>query len=114
MVEIEEAARNYAAGVTGVNHKKTAARDFVEGAKFAMSKAPRWVSVKESLPPLGSTVIAKRAGRWINLARYLPVKEELIGSRLLHKVAPSGKGEWIIGNTNRNWDVTHWMKLPES
>ena len=100
---VEKAAADYAAKICGLNHKKTARKDFAAGARF-MAEKMRWISVEEKLPPTDTDVLAKKAGRWVAIAR-------LISETVEKDKKPCTSYKWVAGNSYKDWDVTHWREI---
>ena len=66
----------------------------------ALAKAPRWISVKDELPPKHLRVLLMNGHRMVASGHLTYVK------------AKCGTSLWCMDGVNRN-DVTHWAKLPE-
>lgn len=75
---------------------KTAFTDYKQGVE----DATRWISVKESLPEEEERVLVREGNRWMNLGRYMNVGSTYKEDK-----------RWICGNTNRDWNVTHWRRI---
>lgn len=99
---IEQAAMEYASKMRGLNHKKTAKFDFIEGVKYAQ-KTFVFHNANEEKPIEGVKVIARKRGRWINLAIYTNVA----GS------ADKPDMRWVCGNSCANWEPDEWAYIPE-
>lgn len=64
------------------------------------AKQPKWISVKERLPPPGTKIYL--------IASHSSDGEQIVKSSVWAWNEIGEKGDWI------NWDVvTHWMPLPE-
>ena len=67
-----------------------------------MPDKPRWISVEEKLPEIGTTVLVFRPGHGHDLVTY-----SILSDR--HRQFIRSDGQW--------WDtgsrITHWMPLPE-
>ena len=66
----------------------------------ALAKAPRWISVKDELPPKHLRVLLMNGHRMV-ASGYLTYVKDKCGTYL-----------WCMDGVRRN-DVTHWAKLPE-
>lgn len=95
---IGKEAREYALSFSGVYRQNTAAYDFQAG----FNKAQEWISVEDEMPQTGERVLVKCDGYWVNIGKYI----DIAGTG---ETKPSFR--WIVGNTNRNWNVTHWRKI---
>lgn len=96
MENIEIKSKEYAASKSGLNHRKTAARDFMEGYKYAT----QWIDAKSNPPEVGRRVLVKCSGTFVNTG-------------MLRYNSEIKKYEWICGNSNRAWDIDFWLPLPE-
>lgn len=98
---VGEAAKRYAESVKGINHNKTAAFDFIKGYEYALNHQI-WHDASVELPPLNTTVIVRKTGRWTNLGMLVNINDT--GSK--------DEIRWVCGNSIRNWYVEQWMYLP--
>lgn len=99
---VEEKAKQYAESVRGLNHRKTAAPDFVKGAEFVLSAFDyKWRDATKELPAYNTRVLVKKEGRFVNIGI------------LVFDDGKKGGNKWLCGNSVRNWDIDYWMPLPE-
>lgn len=96
---IKEKAREYANGIHGITHKRTASVDFEKGAQFVL-ESMKWRNAEKDPPPLDTRVFVKSSGKFVNTGMLVFDSE--------HK-----KNIWICGNTNRAWDIDFWEPLPQ-
>lgn len=96
---IKEKAREYANGIHGITHKRTASVDFEKGAQFVL-ESMKWRNAEKDPPPLDTRVFVKSSGKFVNTGMLVFDSE--------HK-----KNIWIYGNTNRAWDIDFWKPLPQ-
>lgn len=98
-IKISQQAKNYAMTLNGIIRQSTAAIDYQKG----FDDATRWIPVTEAMPPHDERVLVMCQDRWVNIGRWLDIAGEDDKKRTDFR--------WIIGNTNRNWEVTHWRKI---
>lgn len=96
---IKMKAKEYADGIRGLTHKKTASVDFEKGAQFVL-ESMKWRNAEKDPPPLDTRVLVKSSGKFVNTGMLVFDSE--------HK-----KNIWICGNTNRAWDINFWKPLPQ-
>lgn len=96
---IKMKAKEYADGIRGLTHKKTASVDFEKGAQFVLDSM-KWRNAEKDPPPLDTRVLVKSSGKFVNTGMLVFDSE--------HK-----KNIWICGNTNRAWDINFWKPLPQ-
>ena len=96
---IKEKAREYANGIHGITHKRTASVDFEKGAQFVL-ESMKWRNAEKDPPPLDTRVLVKSSGKFVNTGMLVFDSE--------HK-----KNIWICGNTNLSWDIDFWKPLPQ-
>lgn len=97
--KISQQAKDYAMTLNGIIRQSTAAIDYQKG----FDDATRWIPVTEAMPPHGERVLVMAENRWTNIGRWLNIAGEEENRK------PDFR--WIVGNTNRNWNVTHWRKI---
>lgn len=95
---IKQKAKEYAESIHGLTHKKTAPIDFEKGALFVLELI-RWKDAVKDPPPLGTRVLVKKTGSFVNTGMLIYDSEKK-------------KNVWICGNTNRAWDIDLWKPLP--
>ena len=80
----------------------------------ALAKVPRWISVEERLPELDQDVLVYAVGKEDGFKDCTHIT---ISQRYVFHIIPwdSGNEEWQAPwpYFNLNYDVTHWMPLPE-
>lgn len=57
-------AKEYADGIRGLTHKKTASVDFEKGAQFVL-ESMKWRNAKKDPPPLDTRVLVKSSGKFV-------------------------------------------------
>lgn len=62
---IKEKAREYANGIHGITHKRTASVDFEKGAQFVL-ESMKWRNAEKDPPPLDTRVFVKSSGKFVN------------------------------------------------
>ena len=100
--KIEERARAFAESVKGMNHRKTAAHDFMAGVDFAIANLgfPAWRDAVKDPPQKEVRVLVKREGCFLATGKLTYNTEKK-------------RDEWHSGGSLRAWNVTHWMPLPD-
>lgn len=96
--QVSKMARDYAALQSGVMRQQTAAIDFQAG----WDEANKWIPVTESMPPSGERVLVKCEGKWVNIGKW---------DNICPEEYSKDDYRWLVGNTNKNWEVTHWRRL---
>lgn len=93
---VSRMAMDYSSKMKGVYRQETAAIDFQAG----WDEANRWIPVTEQMPQDGERVLVTKMGKWTNIGKWININD-------------SGKIDyrWIVGNSNINWDVTHWRRI---
>ena len=78
---IKEKAREYANGIHGITHKRTASVDFEKGAQFVLESI-KWRNAEKDPPPLGTRVLVKSSGRFVNTGMLMYDSEHRKNNKL--------------------------------
>ena len=83
--------------------------DYCKGWNDAVAEMPRWISVKERMPPLKEKVLVWAVGK-SKITMGKTYCDVTFTAEVMGEVRWWEFWLWFL----EDWDITHWMPLPDA